>query len=107
MNLKQKIDTFKKLSFENKKLKVLKILEILKGWSSFFDDIYDIIKNLDVSEELLVSTYISIENAIENIKKEDLKKDISSIKNIKNKLEKIKKLEEKLKENPEDLLKNI
>lgn len=109
MGIEDKIKEFTKLSFEDKKSKLLKMLEILKWSDSLFDDIYLVITNIDVSEDLLVSVYSSIINAIENINKENLQKDVDSMKKIKNKLENIKKMEEEEKKNedPEALLANL
>ena len=111
MNLEKKVSEFKKLSFEDKKAKVLKMLEILKWSESLFDDLYDIITTIkNISEELLVSIYSSIQSAIEHIIDNDkLKDNINSMEKVRKRLQKIKEMEEKEEKNndPEKLLEQL
>lgn len=111
MSLEKKVNEFKKLSFENKREKVLKILEILKWSESLFDDLYKIITNIkNISEELLISIYASIESTIENIDNDKLKNDIDSMGKVRKRLQKIKEMEEEEEEknnNPEKLLEQL
>jgi hypothetical protein len=76
-----------------------------------FDDLYNLVFNLkeDISSELLISIYSTIESAIINMESSELKEDIDKIHKLKNKLIELKKMEEdqREKENPEDLLNNL
>jgi len=108
MTLEKKVSEFKKLSFEDKKAKVLKMLEILKWSVSLFDDLYNIVNNLEnVSEDLLVSIYSTIQSAIENIDNEKIKNYIDKMEKIKKHLQKIKEMEEKEKDDTEKLLEQL
>ena len=111
MNLEKKVNEFKKLSFKDKKAKILKMLEILKWSVSLFDDLYNIVNNLEnVSEDLLVSIYSTIQSAIENIIDNDkLKDNINSMEKVRKRLQKIKEMEEKEEKNndPEKLLEQL
>ena len=108
MNLEKKVSEFKKLSFEDKKAKVLKMLGILKWSENLFDDLYNIVNNLEnISEDLLISIYSTIQSAIENMDNEKIKNDIAKMEKIKKRLQKIKEMEEKEKDDPEKLLEQL
>ena len=108
MNLEKKVNEFKKLSFKDKKAKILKMLEILKWSVSLFDDLYNIVNNLEnISEDLLISIYSTIQSAIENMDNEKIKNDIAKMEKIKKRLQKIKEMEEKEKDDPEKLLEQL
>lgn len=110
MDLDKKIKEFKKLDFEQKRTKCLSMLEVLKWSGSLFDDLYNIIKNIDdVSEELMVSIYSSIQSTISYMDDEKLRKYISDMEKVKMKLQKIKEMEkqEEKDNDPDKLLENI
>lgn len=109
MSIEDKIKEFKKLSFDKQKEKVINMLEILKWTGSLFNDIHEIITKIDVSENLLISIYSSIQSAIENINNKKLKDNIDAMEKVRTKLQNIKKMEEEEKNNnnPEKLLENL
>lgn len=108
MHLTDKIKEFEKISFDEKRKKCFNMLEILKWNWWIFDDLYEILNNMEdqVSEDLLLSIYTSIQRAICNINGKNLQVSFEKMKKVSKKLEGIKQAEaESLKDNnPDDLL---
>ncbi len=109
--LEKKLSQFKNMSKEDQLKKILNMLEILKWDQDLFDDLYSLVSTLgkDISSELLYSIYSNIENALLNIAKDELKKDLQKIDKLRNKLKRLRDMEQKEREqeNPDNLLNNL
>lgn len=105
------IEEFSKLSFEDKKKKLILILEDLKWLRPTFDEVLDATKNNpNVDEEFLVWCYGDIMTLADNVQKSDRELKMNNIADtLKDKMKKLHDREnvERAQENPEDLLSNI
>lgn len=108
--MSDRIQEFKDLSLEQQKEKLIALLSKLKDWEWFFEKVKNSIEtsNIITSEDLvwIYQDIIGFAEELRNISKEE-KKDLMS--KLHSKIEEIHKQEEqeRLEENPDDLLKQI
>ena len=105
--IEQRLEKFRKLSKQEQVEKVRSMLEILKKWDDFFQDFYEMIENLgeSIDDDLLITIYSMIENAVIAIENEETQKNISKLSKTKEKLKKIKELEKQQEnEDPDEML---
>lgn len=101
----QSIIIFSKMKYEDKKKKVISMLEILKEKWNIFDDFWNLVNITEnVSESILEMIYQIIVKAMFSIKSEEMEKALVKLEWIKTKIEDIKQKEENEKNNSDKLL---
>jgi len=107
----KQIDTFINLSLDQKKEKILVILEALKDSNSYFQSIYYGVLSLKkIDDETLVSIYQNIFAIGDAISKNQVQKAQDILSKLQSQIAHIREMEaaDKKKEwDPEDILKNI
>lgn len=104
----QSISSFNALTYEQKKKKVISMLEVLKEEWNIFDDLWDLIHVSDaVSEWILDMIYQVITKAMYSLKEKEMEDAVVNLEKIKSKIWKIKGKEAAEKENAEELLNRI
>jgi len=81
------IASFSKLTYEQKKQKVIKMLEMLKEEGNIFDDLWNLVHiSENVSESILDMVYQVITKAMYTIKEEEMEKAVVKLESIKDKM---------------------
>lgn len=95
--MNKKIKEFSLLEREIKLQKLLNMLEVFDWWNNLFTDIFNLMKELkeNISEDLMISIYIILNETMENLTNENIWKSLNKIKEIKNKFIELKEKEEK------------
>jgi len=103
------INTFSLLKKEVKRQKLLNMLEVLEWWDNIFTDIFQLMKELkeDISEDFMVSIYIILIEAMQNLSNENIWEYVGKLEDIKNKFLEFKKQEEIEKKQEENENENI
>jgi len=107
MTNQQLKDSFRKLSFDDKKKKMLFLLDMLKDKNQIFSKlIYAINHNSKTNENILIELYSDLLNFSDYVEKDKNKKVEDSFLHIKDVLQKIHKIEELDKDIDLDVLLN-
>ena len=104
------IDDYSKLSYEDKKKKLLLMLDELKDANQVFVDATNLInKRPDLPEDFFVWVYTDIINMGKYIEEYKKQKNLETANELKWKMEQLRKIEEQQKEqeNPDDLLNGL
>lgn len=81
------IASFSKLTYDQKKQKVIKMLEMLKEEWNIFDDLWNLVHiSENVSESILDMVYQVITKAMYTIKEEEMEKAVVKLESIKDKM---------------------
>lgn len=104
----QSISSFTTMSYDQKKKKVISMLEVLKEEWNIFDDLWDLIHVWDtVSESVIDMIYQVITKAMYSLKEQEMEDAVENLERIKSKITKIKWKEAAERENAEELLNRI
>lgn len=108
INYKQSIAKFAALTYEQKKKKVIAMLDVLKEEWNVFQDLWDLIHVVKTpSESILDMIYKVIVWAMYSLKEEELEKSVSKLEKIKDKMAGIKHKEKMEKEDADAILNKI
>ncbi len=109
-SFEKSVSDFSEFTYQQKKDKVVSMLEVLREEGNIFDDIWQLINHIwNISEEILDIIHKIIVRAVYNLHEIELKKWVEHLENMKTNLENIKQKEksEKEKEEAESLLEDI
>nr|MDD3719939.1 hypothetical protein [Candidatus Gracilibacteria bacterium] len=73
LNYEGKVIEYKSLNYQQKKDKLISILSLLKNDLEIFDELYNLISNFDVSEDLLIDVYKIVINLLLNLDNKSIK----------------------------------
>lgn len=73
LNYEWKVIEYKSLNYQQKKDKLISILSLLKNDLEIFDELYNLISNFDVSEDLLIDVYKIVINLLLNLDNKSIK----------------------------------
>lgn len=100
---------FDSLSYEGKRVRILSMLEIIKEDWNIFDELYNILSEKNVEQDVLYEIHITILEAIYQIDVEKMEESLSNLEKLSNSLSEIKEKEKKddMKEEPDMLLNHL
>jgi len=111
MNIKNQLENFALLRYEEKKTKVLAMLQPIKWKSKIFADLYARVTDLpDIPEAILTSIYQGILEVAQSIQQGNKAEEMANIKKISIVMETLhqqEKLEKEREGNPDDMLKSL
>lgn len=108
----QKVEKFKLLTKQDKQTCVIKIITNLrKKWNADAEKVFEYLQRLgnQISEEFLEIVYRDFENSVEEIKNQKKANELHKFEMTVSYLQKLhsREEEEKAKENPDDILKDL
>lgn len=109
MDIKNQLENFALLSFEEKKTKVIAMLEPIRWKSKMFADLYERVTILpDIPETILTNIYQGILEVAQSLQQGNKAEQLEKIKNISMVMENLHQeeiLEKEREGNPDDMLK--
>lgn len=103
------IDTYQKLDYEQKKIRLLNLFQIFEQHSVAIQKMIPLLQKDQMPQEDMLQAYTDLSSAIQNIEKQNIQKVFSKMDQLHTKLQQIQAQEAQDKQNgnPENLLQNI
>lgn len=102
------VQSFSQMNYEQKKQKVISMLEVLKEWGNIFEDLWNLVHiKEEVSESILDMIFQVITKAMYALKSEEMEKALKKLENIKDKIWDIRQKEAQEQESAEDVLASL
>ncbi len=99
LSFEENMNKFFSMSYDQKKRKLLNMLEYVKDNWSLFKDLYKLLNSVEsINEEFLDNMYKIIVKAMYRVKEDKLKESLEEIENLRWNLKNIKEKEEKKQE---------
>ena len=99
---------YNKMSYNNKRKKVLIMLETIKEQWNVFENLYKLINEYeDIWEDVINTIHNLLVKAMYKVQSNEMENMVKNFENLQNKLDNIKDMEKKEKENADDIIKNI
>ncbi|MEF2176069.1 MAG: hypothetical protein V3575_06340 [Candidatus Absconditabacteria bacterium] len=104
----QSVSQFSQLTYENKKKKVVAMLDILREEGNVFSDLWDLVHvNEDVSEGIIDMIYQVITKAMYSIREQEMEDAVERLEKLKGKMSEIREQEKAETESADDILSQI
>lgn len=104
----QSVSQFSQLTYENKKKKVVAMLDILREEWNVFSDLWDLVHvNEDVSEGIIDMIYQVITKAMYSIREQEMEDAVERLEKLKWKMSEIREQEKAETESADDILSQI